>query len=571
MACKSVLLIHDEINHFLIRSLKASFGCQIVEVGRTAEAATSILLDSTSCLDLFRSCSAILIIIKASTLFRLVSDNNSSAPRPEIIIDYVEKLIVRIRSVNSKCPIMTTTVRPQMVNNYVLSLVPQVNDQLEFCKTINDALFSRLRCFPNVAMSRSCLTIPIRDSKVYKTYLRIRSTASVESCKILVAEFKDFFSRTTISLPKLIFVDLDNTLWGGIISESFENIRLGGHDPIGEAYIHIQTYLKRLASKGILLAIVSKNDPRLVEEFFNAHGEMPLSLDNFVAHRAGWEPKSSYIADILKSLNLRSADCAFLDDSLHERSEVSQAFPDLRILSMPSSIYERLLYLEEALPVVCNMSTNVDSARLKLYKQKIKRDQSLIDFDANSNNSENAYDRWLKSLQIMLYISTSSTPPISARLIQLYSRTNQFNLTGRHLGETDITALTMSGSLVVSGRCVDSFGDEGIVISAIIVSSNDTLILSEFVMSCRVIGRFIEDAFLYHILTLNKGITKVCFNFSNSGKNASCKSFLQRLSPASRLLSNVEVPSPLILPVESLKDLRFSHVHVKKQSDSPKD
>ena len=222
-----------------------------------------------------------------------------------------------------------------MLSNFVVDNIEAEYSLIHFCTLLNLKLSLLINTHQNIVLSSSCLTSHINSGKEFKTFLRTKSTVSLESIDKLVDEFKAFTTRASFQLPKLIFIDLDNTLWHGIISDSFSDIRIGGHDPVGEAYFYFQKYLKKLSTTGVLLAIVSKNDYSLVESFFSQNPEMPLNLHDFVACEASWGAKSDSISKILKSLNIRSQDCAFIDDSPHERSEVNQSFPDLRVLSPP--------------------------------------------------------------------------------------------------------------------------------------------------------------------------------------------------------------------------------------------
>jgi len=560
----NLLVIADENIGYLSRALSKDLGIAAKPVSSSGQAALKVLLNPDSIINNLRNCHCLLICIKISTLLLYTVEGDEASTRVHRCVEIFEKLIMLVRSSNKTLPVFITKISPLGMGTFTLAPAMSLNEQYAFCNSFNNAVYSMSLNDHALKVSDLIIAHSVGDEKSYKTYLRTKTYTSLHTWQALSDEVCRHVYVVNNKLPKLIFVDLDNTLWGGIISDSFENIRLGGHDPVGEAYVHIQLYLKELSKCGVLLAIVSKNDKSTISEFFDKRSDMPLSFANFVACEANWERKSVGIGKILKALRLRAQDCALLDDSMHERAEVAKTYPEIRLLEFPVDVYKRLLYLERVLPLSQEPPTEEDKNRLKFYKQMNLREKELERINANKSSVQNLFDEWLNSLDTYLSLSCIWSGVLEHRIFQLYNRTNQFNMTGEHLYSEAIVDHLKHGSILISGSVKDKYGNDGIAISAIVAEVGTSLIFQEFVMSCRIIGRFVEDAFVRSVCKRFERINRLEFRFNDTGKNSAFMVFKDRICDCNREDCTIQDRNVASVQVELLESiLKYDHVKIE--------
>ncbi len=294
---------------------------------------------------------------------------------------------------------------------------------------------------------------------------------------------------------KCIILDLDNTLWGGVIGEDgLEGIQLGSEAP-GNAYVAFQREIERLWRRGILLAISSKNNQDDAIAVFEKNPNMVLKLAHFAAQRINWEPKVDSIRQLAEELNLGLDSLVFLDDNPVERAKVRAELPQVLTPELPTepSHYRDALL---ALGVFDTLAlTDEDRNRNKLYaEQRVRKE-----YEATFSNN---LDEFLAGLKMTVDIApaTSLTLP---RLAQLTNKTNQFNLTTKRYNEAQISEMQARGSLVFGMNVTDRFGDNGLVGLAIVVPrSYDAWEIDTFLMSCRVMGRGVETALMAAVCQL---------------------------------------------------------------------
>ncbi len=292
---------------------------------------------------------------------------------------------------------------------------------------------------------------------------------------------------------KCIVLDLDNTLWGGIIGEDgLEGIKLGNASP-GIEYVDFQRYLLSLYNRGVILAVCSKNNYDDAIKVFREHPFQVLREEHFAAMRINWQNKVANIAELAKEINIGTDSLVFIDDNPVERAQVAQAFPEVLVLDTPKNprLYREAL---EALSVFDVLSlTKEDMARGEMYAGKRKR--------AQLEQSATSIEDFLKTLDLRIQVrevSDFDTP----RVVQLIGKTNQFNLTTRRYTEAEVEHFRESpGSAVYSMAVADKFGDEGVVGVAIVKKESEAWLIDSFLMSCRVIGRSAETALLAKIVS----------------------------------------------------------------------
>jgi len=290
---------------------------------------------------------------------------------------------------------------------------------------------------------------------------------------------------------KCIVLDLDNTLWGGIVGEAGkEGIELSDFKE-GARYKDFQRRLKEIKELGVILAIVSKNNYEDAIEVIKTHRDMILREDDFVSMKINWNPKSQSIREIAAELNIGLNSIIFIDDNPIERESIISEIPEVIVPEFPADTSElnsfiTEIYFEYFLSL---KTTDEDLKKTRLYSQNIKR-ESLMKASAT-------YEAFLQSLETKIWIRKACSIDIP-RISQLTQKTNQFNLTTRRYTETDIEAFIASeSSEVYTASVEDKFGDNG-KIGVIIIKKEDSKVaeMDTFLMSCRVMGRYIEDQFI---------------------------------------------------------------------------
>jgi FkbH-like protein len=310
----------------------------------------------------------------------------------------------------------------------------------------------------------------------------------------LAGEYAKVINILKGGAKKCIVLDLDNTLWGGIIGEDgIDGIHLGPTYP-GSAYRAFQKALRALNDRGVLLAIASKNNPADVEEVFENHPCMVLTRGDFAAAQVGWQPKSQMLETIADELGIALEHMVLIDDSPVECAEVARALPMVRTLLFPRQP-ERFasLLADEGLFDALQFSKE-DRNRVRLYKQRAAAEN----LRSHTANLEDFY----RSLDMEIIVEPVNAASL-ARTAQLTQKTNQLNLTTYRYTEADIAArmrdpLWHCWTVVVRDR----FGDNGIIGVIMAQHAGGRLILDTFLMSCRVIGRTVETAMLAHLCDL---------------------------------------------------------------------
>lgn len=341
--------------------------------------------------------------------------------------------------------------------------------------------------------------------------------------KVAARDLKGALRGLSGQAKKVIILDLDDVLWGGTVGETgWEGITLGGHDPAGEALVDFQRDLKALARRGILLAIVSKNEESIATEAIVKHPEMVLKMDDFTGWRINWRDKAANIVDLMTELNLGLDSAVFVDDSPVERARVREALPQLFVPDWPS---DKRLYSEALLSLNCFDSpllTEEDRQRAQMCAADRVRKES--------RRQVNDLEEWLVTLKTTVNVEELNQGNLP-RAAQLLNKTNQMNLSTRRMPEADFHAWArVEGRRVWTFRVSDKFGDSGLtgIVSLELAGSRAKII--DFVLSCRVIGRKIEEAMLFVAIKCARsaGVREVYVNYCQTPKNKPCYAFFQR-------------------------------------------
>lgn len=322
---------------------------------------------------------------------------------------------------------------------------------------------------------------------------------------------------------KLVVLDLDDTVWGGVVGDvGWASLVLGGHDHAGEAFVAFQDELKALSRRGIVLAIASKNTEAVALEAIDQHPEMRLRRDDFAAWRINWADKAANIADLAAELRLGLQSVVFIDDNPVERARVASALPEVLVPAWPR---DPMLYAQALRALDCFdtlQHTAEDGARVRAYAAERER------HDARAAVGD--MGAWLRDLGTRVAIEPLS-PANLQRASQLLNKTNQMNLSTRRMAAPEFAAWAeLPGHHAWTFRVSDRFGDSGLTGIATLALQDDVAVVVDFVLSCRVMGRLVEDAMLAWLAARARelGAARLVVAFQASARNQPCLELLQR-------------------------------------------
>lgn len=322
---------------------------------------------------------------------------------------------------------------------------------------------------------------------------------------------------------KVLVLDLDNTLWGGILGEDGVAGLKIGHDYPGKVYRRIQLAALALKDQGILLALVSKNNHGDVVQAFEELPDMPIRLNDFSAIRINWNAKSTNIADIASELNLGLDSVVFVDDMAFEREEVACTLPSVAVLDTTEDPLAILGAIANCLYFDTYRITDEDRLRGEDYANQRARN----DLQKSSGTVED----YLRTLSLKAEIRPVE-PAGVGRVVQMLAKTNQFNVTTRRHSEADVFRMLEDGnSLLLTLSLRDRFGDQGVVGLAIAIFAPDrTADIDTLLLSCRALGRGAEDVLWASLLARlsGLGITMVRATYIPNGRNMQCNRLFER-------------------------------------------
>lgn len=301
---------------------------------------------------------------------------------------------------------------------------------------------------------------------------------------------------------KCLVVDLDDTLWKGIVGEN-------NYSEITPE-LGLQKYILELYKKGIILAINSRNNYDDSISVIDNHMDMVLRKNNFSAIKINWADKAQNMLELAKELNIGLDSFVFIDDDSFQRENIKNRFPEIAVLS-PENLESYHGFISSAL-------TEEDEKRGQMYMEEDKRKE--LQFSLPS------LEDFLKQLDLKIEVMPISLANL-ARVSQLTQKTNQFNLTTRRYSETEINNLKDKGWLILAIKVNDRFGDYGLVGVLMVEPLADAWRVDNFLLSCRILGRGIEKAFLYYLSTQaqKNGVKGLVGEFKPTSKNKPCETF----------------------------------------------
>jgi FkbH-like protein len=386
----------------------------------------------------------------------------------------------------------------------------------------------------------------------YQQYLFGDIKVSLESIPLLAEELMGYVTAMMGINKKCIVIDLDNTLWGGIVGEDgFSGIKLGTTPP-GNAFVEFQRYLLSLNQRGVILAINSKNNAEDAMEIIRKHPYMVLREENFASVRINWNDKVSNMKEIAEELNIGLDSIAYFDDDPVNREYMALNLPEVLTVDLPKdpALYSQTLQKINDFNVL--KITEEDIKRGQMYHQEKKR----RDFERISTNLED----FLKQLEIKLKIKKADQFTIP-RISQLTLKTNQFNLTTKRYQEEEIRKFSQDDNMIIGcAQVEDKFGDNGI--TGVFIVKKETpkeWTIDTFLLSCRVMGRDVEKGIISYIINKAKEnkVEKIKAQFIPTPKNKPVENFLPSCGFRKEgenwvypINSSFKVPDYLVVSVE---------------------
>jgi len=363
---------------------------------------------------------------------------------------------------------------------------------------------------------------------------------------LLVREWLRYFRAVQGQARKCVVVDLDNTLWGGILGEDGPDKIQMGDTPHGRPYRRLQQALQILNRRGLLLAVCSKNNSSDVLAVLREHPDLLLREKDFAALQINWQDKATNLCAIARELNIGLQHMVFLDDNPTERQWVRETLPEVLVPELPADA-----------ALVADVLTNCELDTLALTEEDLKRTQMYVadrerkKFQATTPT----YEQFLQELQLVVQIERLQ-PSLLDRAVQLCQRTNQFNLTTQRYTSIDLQRMAAAPDTVVLLMNVrDRFGDYGWTGLAIAQHQTGRAIIDSFLVSCRVLGKQVEFALFAAVVDWARqaGCAELYATYHVTPKNAACADFYSNcglqavaVQPQSYVRALAELPAPPI-------------------------
>ncbi len=407
-----------------------------------------------------------------------------------------EYLQILQENTNAKILINNFPVLPDAVfgnygNNINTSLIYQL-------RKINLALMDLAGAIPNTfivdvnALQSEYGREAVFDSKYY---IASDLSFSLNFLPVLVKNVYDVIQSNLGFFKKCLILDLDNTLWGGVIGDDgIEGIQIGNLG-IGKAFSGIQRWVKNLKERGIILAVCSKNTEHIALEPFENHPEMILKKEDFAIFVANWENKADNIRHIQQVLNIGFDSMVFLDDNPFEREWVRENLPEVSVPELPKDPAQYLKTLRRLNLFETASHAKEDKTRVKKYQEEARR----MDY----KKSYSSLNEYLKSLNMKAVVAPFDKLHFP-RIAQLSQRSNQFNLRTIRYSEKEIETIASNGNFIsLYIKLEDKFGDYGLISIVILEKQLNYYFIDTWIMSCRVLKRGVEG------FTLNQAVEKV--------------------------------------------------------------
>lgn len=425
----------------------------------------------------------------------------------------------------------------------------ELNAYLEEKRSVNIVL---------IEIDKILATISIEKSVDFRFYYSSKALYTIDFYKSYTEFIKPIIFSVKGKAKKALIFDCDNTLWKGILGEDgFDNIEMSSKTKEGIFFEEIQSIALNASKQGVLIGLASKNNFEDVEKVLTSHSDMKIRNENIVIKKINWKDKVSNLREIAQELNIGLDSLVFVDDSDFEVELIKEKLPEIKVLKVPSKLYDYPQLLRDSQKLFYTISdSKEDLQRTEMYKQQSQRQ--------NESQKFTSIEDYLSSLSLKVIVKIDDENN-SPRIAQLTQKTNQFNLTSKRYTESDIERFISSDShRVFSFSVNDKFGDYGItglVILNIDVLNNNAEI-DTLLMSCRVIGRNIEITFINFILNYLKdqGIKIVKGNYLRTLKNEQVSDLYTKLGFELKEKSDTQESYELSLPSFEFKKINYIEI-----------
>ena len=410
----------------------------------------------------------------------------------EEIASYIDRLKLVHSQVPATKPFYAFTLfnlfdfRTEIIDFSVVHAINEFNSSLiQFAKEASNVKIIDFAAF--------CRLYPESELLDWKFYFISQTALNPK----LALPFRKWFAaqkQATVKVAKKCLVlDLDNTLWGGILGEDGpEHLKIGGDYP-GKAFLLFQQQILELQKNGIILAVCSKNNEQDVLDFFETSRDQVLKKEHFAAWRINWQDKATNIRELAQELNIGLDSMVFLDDQPAERELVKNFIPEIAVPDFPAAPYQLPVFLKALRDeyFCVYLAREEDRGKTEQYKQNAQRHQLQQQFTD--------IDDFIKSLEIETTIRLNAEADFP-RIAQMSQKTNQFNLTGKRYTDLEIKDFASRHGMIFSLSVKDKFGDSGLTGAAVITATGNDAHIDNLFLSCRILGRKIEKTFMEQII-----------------------------------------------------------------------
>lgn len=448
----------------------------------------------------------------------------------QVPIKYEQKMLAEeVRGYSQKLGFVLSQTDPKRLfvalTMDILYSVPLSDDDYQLTQAVDDynaTLYEAERTHSNVKVidiREFTRQFPANELIDWKFYFISQMGMNPKLSK----DFKIWWERKmeciAMKRKKCLVLDLDNTLWGGVLGEEgIEGIKIGGDYP-GKAFLYWQEALQQLAGSGVILTVCSKNNEQDVLDAWEKNPFIILKKDAFCAYRINWTDKATNIKALAEELNIGLDSFVFVDDNPTERELIKQVLPMVAVPDFPSQPYMLPEFFKQLVQDYFKVYSVTEDDRKKTaqYKQNAQRAQAQTAFAD--------FDKFLESLDIQVIIEEANDFNIQ-RIAQMTQKTNQFNLTTKRYTDADIRVFLDAGWKIWCISVADKFGDNGIT-GCVMVNGNE---IDTFLLSCRILGKGIEIAFAKKIMSLlaAEGVDVLKAKYLPTVKNAQVKDFYEK-------------------------------------------
>lgn len=390
----------------------------------------------------------------------------------------------------------------------------------------NESLFEMSKKYKNLNIldiNKISNFIGLKNLYDDKNYFNSKIPFSEQASDEISYELSHLINTIYQTRKKCLVLDLDNTLWGGVIGEDgIKGIQLG-NSYAGEKFKDFQKYVSLLKTRGIILAICSKNNFKDVKECFNNHPEMFLKLNDFSSIKVNWKPKYENLNEIASELNIGKDSIVFFDDSHFEREQMKKFNSEVNVIETPKDVDSYILSIEDTGYFNQRFQTKEDNKKLYQYK--------IIEKANNFKRQQKDLNTFFTKLSMKMEISKINEINFE-RSVQMINKTNQFNLTTKRYNPIELKKfLSKKNQISLIAKLKDKFGDHGL--TALVMAkqkegSKNIFVLDNFLLSCRILGRNVENVLLNELLTKlkKKKVVSLEAHYIKTNKNEICKNFL---------------------------------------------